>query len=242
VPVDIGSHGTYAQPDIVGMLRLARFLAPLQPDDLDVLAAAAVVERRPSQAILFLQGDPAERFFVVLSGHVALFLGGMDDPANIARIAGPGETIGEACACGDATYPVSAQLFGPGDVIGIPAAALCSLLADRSDVVLAMLTDMSMTLRRQVRQIMDLKMKTAAQRLGSYLAGLSEVHSGAAMIRLPFEKKLLARHLGMQPETLSRALMKLQEIGVRYQKNGDTFHIGDLARLRGFCDEPADED
>lgn len=87
---------TYSQPDIVGMLRLARFLAPLQPGDLEVLAAAAVVERHPSQTILFLQGDPAARFFVVLSGHVALFLGVADDPVNIARIAGPGETIGEA--------------------------------------------------------------------------------------------------------------------------------------------------
>jgi CRP/FNR family transcriptional activator FtrB len=105
-----------------------------------------------------------------------------------------------------------------------------------------MLHDMSMTLRRQVRQIMDLKMKTAAQRLGSYLAGLSEVHCGAATVRLPFEKKLLACHLGMQPETLSRALMKLQDLGVRYHQTGAAFHIGDVDWLRAFCDESADED
>jgi CRP/FNR family transcriptional activator FtrB len=58
---------------------------------------------------------------------------------------------------------------------------------------------------------------------------------GPADIHLPYEKKLLAHELGMQPETLSRALMKLQCLGVHYSRSGNILHIADVATLQQFC-------
>lgn len=230
--------GESPPPDILGKLRLVWFLAQVPSGDLQQLAAVATLERHSARTVLFRQGDRADRFYVVVAGHIALFLDGLDDPAKIARIVGPGETIGEACVCGNGVHPVSAQLFGAGEVIAIPSEALCALFSQRFETVLGMLSEMSIRLRHQVRQIMDLKTKTTAQRLGGYLAALSDADAGTATLRLPYEKKLLASHLGMQPETLSRALMKLQTLGVRYQKNLNAFVVRDVALLRAFCDEP----
>jgi CRP/FNR family transcriptional activator FtrB len=96
---------------------------------------------------------------------------------------------------------------------------------------------MSFRLRGLVRQITDLKMKTAAQRLAVHLAGLAEAESGPAEIRLPYGKKLLASQLGMQPETLSRAFLKLQALGVRCVVSENFLRIRDMAVLREFSED-----
>lgn len=230
-----------ADSDLLEKLRLSAFLAQLPNADLKALAVSATIERHANGAVLFRQGDAAEVFYVIGAGHVALSVG---DPADldVAHLAGSGDTIGEACICGDAVHPMSARLFGDGELIAIPGAKLRNLLSQRFEIILAMLGEMSFRLRRQVRQIMDLKMKNAAQRLAGYLAGLTDATSGQAIVTLAYEKRLLASHLGMQPETLSRALMKLQATGVRHHNSMSCFVIRDIALLRAFADQADSED
>ena len=241
-----GETGRGLLDGLFDKLTLCRFLAQLPLHDLQVLAASATVQCHPGGAVLFRQGDAADRFFVVAAGHVAVFFGEPGEPggdaARFASIIGPGETLGEDCVCGDAVYPVSAQLFGAGELIVIPGSVLCERLRARPATVMAILSEMSRRLRRQLRQITDLKMKTAAQRLGGYLAGLTEATHGRAQVQLPYEKKLLASHLGMQPETLSRAQMKLQSVGVTYQKDLNAFVVREIAILRDFADQYGDEE
>lgn len=192
--------------------------------------------------ILFRAGDPAERFFVIMDGHVALYLDDEGGQSRIARIAGPGETFAEACICGQGTYPVTAEVLDPAHIVAIPGQPLCTLLEQRFDLVLSLLGQMSMQLRGQIRQIMDLKMKTSAQRLAAYLlryaevGNMAHVGNGSAEIRLSYGKKLLANELGMQPETLSRAFLKIQALGVSYHRASDVIRIGDVAALRNFCE------
>lgn len=233
--------GAEGPPPLAERLRLCRFLAQLPGDDIALLARHARCERFPAGAVLFRPGDAAERFYVVAAGHVALFLGEPGDLASIATIVGPGETVGEACVCGQHAYRVGAQTFGGSELIVIPGSLLCERLAARPATVLAMLSEMSMRLRHHLRQITDLKMKTTAQRLAGYLVGLTEAEAGPAQVRLPYEKKLLASHLGMQPETLSRAQMKLQALGVRYQKTANAFLVRDIAHLRAFASDGGEE-
>ena len=52
-------------------------------------------------------------------------------------------------------------------------------------------------------------------------------------MRLPYDKRLLAGRLGMKPESLSRALGKLREIGVNDREG--TITISDISELRAFC-------
>jgi hypothetical protein len=42
----------------------------------------------------------------------------------------------------------------------------------------------------------------------------------------------------MQPETLSRAFLRLKPLGVRYHKADDVFRIRDIAALRAFSESP----
>ncbi len=210
-------------------------------EDLEPLMGDAVVERHPPGTVLFRQGDPAERFFVVVKGRVALYLGVDDGTPSIAGIVGPGQTFAEAAICGQGLYPMTAEALEATEVVAIPGRALCRLLEQRFDLVLSMLGQMSLRLRGLLRQIMDLKMKTTAQRLATHLAELSDAKSGPAEIRLRYGKKLLASELGMKPETLSRAFLRLQPLGVSYHKTADVFRIRDIEALRAFSDGPRAE-
>lgn len=223
--------------EIMDALRLAPFLGLVPSEDLAQLAAHATRVSARAGEILFRLGDQPDGFYIVFSGHVVLFLGGEGDPSKIARVVGRGESFGESCICCHAGRLVTAQAFGRAELIAIPGAALQSLFCTSPRLALGLISEVSMRLRGLVRQVMDLKMKSAAQRLGGYLLELAAADAGPATIRLPFEKKLLASQLGMQPETLSRALFRLQGLGVRYNRAHDAFAVLDLRTLHTFCQD-----
>ena len=52
-------------------------------------------------------------------------------------------------------------------------------------------------------------------------------------MRLPYDKVLIAGRLGMKPESLSRAFIRLKKVGVTVSQNNAA--IADVARLREFA-------
>ncbi len=219
-------------------LRECPLFSRISMEDLEPLMGDAVLERHAAGTVLFHQGDRADRFFVILHGRVVLYVGEEHDAPSIAGIIGPGQTFAEAAICGQGVYPMTAEMLEPTEVVAIPGEPFCRLLEQRFDLVLSMLGEMSLRLRGLLRQITDLKMKTTAQRLATHLLGLTKARTGGAEIRLQYGKKLLASELGMQPETLSRAFLRLQPLGVRYHKADDVFRIRDVAALREFSESP----
>jgi CRP-like cAMP-binding protein len=221
---------------VLEQLRLCPLFARVSADDLRLLANAATCTRHPGSHVVFRQGETADHLYIVLSGQVVLSFDGEGGVGDIAKVAGPGVAFGESCVLGQGCYQVTAKSLVSTELIVIERRFLCEFLQHRPDVVLGMLGEMSFRLRALIRQIMDLKMKSTAQRLGTYLVQLTPVQTGAFDIRLPYEKKLLASELGMQPETLSRAFLRLQGVGVRYQKSANVLKIRDVAALRAFCE------
>ncbi len=102
-------------------------------------------------------------------------------------------------------------------------------------VALIMLASMSRRLRGFVQQVEQLTVKSATQRLASFLEKLVGVDEGSDEFELPLDKMLIAGRLGMQPETLSRALLKLRSIGVATE--GHKVSIKDVAALHAINDD-----
>jgi len=81
--------------------------------------------------------------------------------------------------------------------------------------------------------------RTPPQRVGTFLLQLAlPATTGRARVLIPYEKYLLAHRLNIKPETFSRALRKLEHIGV--QTSGHVVEITNLDTLRHFCE--VDED
>ena len=114
-----------------------------------------------------------------------------------------------------------------------------AVVAAQPAAALAMMRAMSVELGNMARQVVDLKARVAAQRLGSYLLSLvKEPEAAKAEFRLPISKGLLAPWLGCRAENLSRAFSALREYGV--ETHGSRVMLHDISRLQTYVGPAGD--
>lgn len=219
-------------------LRLAPLFSGLPEADLMDLLRDATVELRADGEDLFRQGDSGSQFFVVLDGHVELYVEGGEGRRSVIEVAQKPAIIGESVLFGESTQ-LGARVLGRARLLVVPAERFRQRLESRFDLMLLMLGSMSFRLRVLVRQIAELKLKTTAQRLGGFLLSLVDEKAARqpkVQVRFPYDKRIVAEKLGMKPESLSRALARLATVGVKSQPDNSVV-ITDIERLRRFSIE-----
>lgn len=215
-------------------LRQAPLFHGLGDDALGQLLTGATVAPLLQGQPLFLQDEPAKRLFLLLTGWVRLYRLGHDGTEAIVGVVAAGETFAEAASFADAVYPVCADAIAPARVLCLAKSAFERAIAADGTIALRMLGSLSHRLRRLVVQIEHLQVKSAPQRLASFLVGLSPARTGGVTLTLSLPKALIAQRLGMRPETLSRAFATLRKLGV--SQRGSEVTIADLGTLAGFAD------
>ena len=208
--------------------------AGLSRDNLEHLLADAWVHGFARGSVLFIQEDPAERFFVIFDGWVKLFRATAEGDESVISIFTRGESFAEAAIFDKGVYPVSAATVSESRLLVIPAESFMRRLRENGGYALNMMASMSRHLRSLVRQIEQLSARSSTERLAGFLLRLCKDEDKTAVVRLPLEKALIAGRLGMQPETLSRSLKKLQRLGVSSTR-GEVV-IADVAALRAFSE------
>jgi CRP-like cAMP-binding protein len=196
------------------------------------LLADAWVQSFARNTVLFLQEEPASRFYVVFDGWVKLFRETEEGGESVIAVFTHGESFAEAAIFDEGIFPVSAAVVADSRLLVIPAASFLKQFRENSDYALNIMAAMSRHLRRLVQQVEQLAVKSSAERVAGFLARLAPEESGPVVVRLPLDKALIAGRLGMQPETFSRSLAKLRELGV--ETRGDQVAIADTAGLRKF--------
>ena len=229
-------------PQDADLVRGLPMFEQLAEQDLASLLATATVRTVERGADLFLQGDPADRFFVVLEGWAKLYRVNRDGAEAVIRMVNAGESFAEAAMFAGGHFPVSAQAVTDLRVLSITSKAFARGVQADVRTAFAMLGSLSTRLRMLVQQVEQLQVQSAPQRVGSFLLKLCPPGGGNASFKLPLEKSLVARRLGIQPETFSRALAKLRPVGV--EVHGSVVSIANIDILREFCleDEDLEED
>ncbi len=220
---------------ILLQLQFTPLFSGLMENDVRELIAGAELVELGHEHQLYQQGDKVDRFFVVMDGHVEMSID-IDSRRSVVEVARRGTVLGDAAMFGDGHFLMSARVLTAATVLAVPADSFLAKLEPRFDIITHMLSTMSFRLRMLVRQIAELKLKTTAQRLGSFLLSMVEAEEGAASVRFPYDKKLVADQLGMKPESLSRALAKLAKMGVESLPDNSVV-IADVEALREFCVE-----
>lgn len=221
--------------DVLFQLQFTPLFSGLTEQDIRSLVEGARILTVGHEHALYCAGDPVERFFVVLDGHVELAVD-IEGRRSVVEVARKGTVLGDAAMFGERRFLVNARVLTSATLLAVPAATFLAKLEPRFDIITHMLSTMSFRLRMLVRQIAELKLKTTAQRLGSFLLSMVEAEEGRVEVRFPYDKKLVADELGMKPESLSRALAKLGRLGVDSRPDGSVV-IADVERLREFCVE-----
>jgi CRP/FNR family transcriptional regulator, dissimilatory nitrate respiration regulator len=161
---------------------------------------------------LFVQGDRASSFFVVETGRVKLVRYTTGGKEVTLQIAGSGDGMAEI-ALFSGTYPCSAVAQVNSRVIVYPKQLLLSAIRNNPDLAedfMAML----------VRKIQDLKIRVelrdiraAHERLLRYLRYQTQSNE-QTVVTFNRPLKDIAADLGLTPETLSRALARLEQEGM----------------------------
>lgn len=211
----------------------------LAGDELRLILSQAVVISYPQTGLLFGQGDAADRFFVVLAGRVNLFALTESGDQSIIEVFDAVNSFAEAAIFSSRTFPLNCEVLAGSRLVHIPAAPFLRQLAANPPLSFHLLSGLSRWQSRLIREIAELKSKSPAQRLASFLLAWAKGDGEAtAQIRLPLSKQELASRIGIAPESLSRALSRLRSAGV--ESRGRDVVLTDLDALRAVVRDHAD--
>jgi len=184
-----------------------------------------------AEQVLSRQGAMPEFLHILLEGQVALTSTAADGTTALVEVVHPVGHFVLASILADLPNMMTARTVTRAKLLAIDAAELMRLVQSEPSLANALLRSVSREFRTMVRQVRDLKLRTAAQRLGCYL--LARVNGGEGIradFRLPFDKGLLAARLGCRQENLSRAFAALRAYGV--ETHGSRVILHDIPRLR----------
>jgi CRP/FNR family transcriptional regulator, transcriptional activator FtrB len=198
-----------------------------------------VVSAEPSEA-LAQQGTMPECLYVLLEGQVALSSTAADGTNALVEVLHPVDHFVLAAVLTQLPHLMTARAVTRCRLLTIDSAGLLDLVAQEASLANALLRSVSREFRTMVRQVRDLKLRTAAQRLGCFLLALvPDAEAVKADFRLPFDKGLLAARLGCRQENLSRAFAALRAYGV--ETHGGRVILHDIPRLKALA-VPDDSD
>ena len=208
-------------PDIKDF-RLAYLFRDLDRELLAQIAERACWRELDAGASLFAKNDPGNRFYLVKTGTMKLFLLAEDGQEHVMELIGREHLFAEAVMFMGGRYPVHAAALEPTRLIAFDAGFFMNLLRGNTDLCLALLAAMSRRVHGLVTEIDRLTLQTGVQRFAQYLlAQPAQKSADTRTIRLPASKQTIASLLGIQPETLSRILSKLRDEGL-IQVNAET--------------------
>ncbi|MCA0405505.1 MAG: Crp/Fnr family transcriptional regulator [Proteobacteria bacterium] len=185
----------------------------------------------PGQNI-FTQGDDARAFFVVVEGWVKVFRLTPDGDEAVVSVFTTGESFAEPVMFLGGRYPVSAAAASRVRLARIEAADFSAMIMARPELSTAMLAAIARHTQQLSDEIMGLKLLGAPRRLADFLVKLAPDGAKSAAVTLPHEKSLLAGRLGMTPESLSRGLASLRQLGLKVER--DVIEIPDVAALSAY--------
>ena len=220
-------------------LKGAYLFSELNDQQLDRLENMCQPIRLRDGEALFEAGDPARRFFLVLMGQVKLSRLAMNGNEKVIEVVMPGYTFAEALMFGDKpAYPVCATAIGDSELLAFNSADFLNLLRESVDTCFRVMGDMSMRLRRMIKEIDDLTLQSASGRVAGFLCGkLIQQDRPGPSFELDIPKGVLASRLSVKPETFSRILHSFSDQGLVKVK-GSRIEILDLEGLQQ-CAESA---
>ncbi|MEW4527186.1 Crp/Fnr family transcriptional regulator [Maioricimonas sp. JC845] len=137
-------------PAVVDILRNARFLKGISAEDLDKLAAIATLEPIKAETVLFQEGAPCDRLYVVASGLIGLDMCMPRRGCIRILTVGEGELLGWSALVGRAAMSARATVLEAGTLVAFSAKQLEDLCDRDHDVGYAIMRQISHALLKRL--------------------------------------------------------------------------------------------
>ena len=160
----------------------------------------------PRNTEIFGENEPAEYAYKIISGSVRTYKILSDGRRQIGGFYLPGDIFG--LALGD-EHAFSAEAVNDTKVLVVKRSALTNL-ANRDPAIGRELFDIASRELRRMQDRILLLVKSAQERVASFLLEMAERASAGNIVELPMSRQDIADYLGLTIETVSRTLTGLE--------------------------------
>ncbi|WP_417517980.1 Crp/Fnr family transcriptional regulator [Minwuia sp.] len=209
----------------------APLLQMLADESRNALLKSASIINLDKNQFLFHEGDPPESFFIIASGWISLFKQDHMGKRVEIGVFGPRESFAEAARHMQG-YPVNAQTMTPAQIACFRWSRIAEDLQRDPDLAKALSESTSRHLEDLVNRSADATLLVAHERLAAFLLQSCPPDCKQTTIRLPFAMGILAKKLGLTPETLSRAFARLADHSV--SRSSREIRIDDVDSLKAL--------
>ena len=167
--------------------------------------------------VIFQEGDPGERMYVILEGKVKLGQSSNDGRESLLAILGPGEMFGELSLFDPGQRTSTATALTDAVILALSNEQLRPWLAGRPEVAAALLQALARRLRRTNEAMADLVFSDVPGRVAKALMDLGEkfgeVTSEGLLVTHDMTQEELAQLVGASRETVNKALADFAQRG-----------------------------
>jgi len=218
------------------VISLAPLFKNLPADSRQQIQSIAVEKMAEKGEIIYFEGDICDGFYLVAEGQVKIHKLSPEGKEKILHFFGVGEPFGEVAMFIGTQYPANAQAVEKCRLLFFPKTAFMRVVADHPALSLNMLAILSRRLKLFTSQIEELALKDVPGRLAGYFMLLAEEQADSRQVTLNITKGQLASLLGTIPETLSRMMAKLTQLGF-IDVQGKNIRLLNLQGLRQLAEE-----
>ena len=186
--------------------------------------AAAALRASMSQialdrgSVLFSEGEPGDRLYVVTDGKIKLGATSNDGRETLLGVLGPGEMFGELSLFDPGPRTATASALTDARLLGLGHDDLTPWLTGRPEVALSLLQALAQRLRRTNEAMADLVFSDVPGRVAKALLDLASRFGqaqpdGSILVTHDLTQEELAQLVGASRETVNKALADFQNRG-----------------------------
>ncbi len=216
------------------VVRQAPLFAALDDEAAAALRATMARVELSRAEVLFHEGDPGDRLYVIIDGKVKLGRASGDGRENLLAILGPGEMFGELSLFDPGPRNATATAVADTVLIGVGNEDLTQWLTGRPDVARQLLRALARRLRRTNEALADLVFSDVPGRVAKALLDLSERFGRSTddglRVAHDLTQEELAQLVGASRETVNKALADFAARGW-VRREGRAVVLLDIDRL-----------
>lgn len=212
----------------ISLVPIFNHLEPAQMDEIMSLIRSLTFKRGEN---LYSPGDPANTLYIVSEGKIKIYRLSESGKEQLIRFLRPGDFTGELALFSDSVHEAYAEAIEDTSVCTITRSEFNELLLKYPSISLKVLSEFSHRLEQSEKQTTRFATERVETRIALFLIECMDKDSRSQIVELPMSKKDLASYLGTSPESISRKLTEIEEVGLIEQISNKRIKILDLDGL-----------
>ena len=206
----------------------------LSPEEIRQLEGLAKPKQFPKGTAVFMQDDPSDSLYVVVSGSSKVFQTSEDGKAQVLNTIGPGEAFGELAMIEGRPRTATVETLEKSEMLALSRKDFEDFAAKHPQVLWKLLASLSERVRHYMESTLDLAFRDVPYRLLRVMQQLLQRHGVAEgdgrRIGLSLSVGELASMVGATPDTVGRLLDRYEKDGL-IRRAGENWLVPDPRAL-----------